>query len=70
MQKQYWLKQKGVKVVREELKRRIRAKARKVKRYQNRIDQFKQNGFFQTNQHRFYQELNGNSKESIVPHSE
>ena len=33
LQKKYWLKQKRVKIVREELKQSIRTKASKVKRY-------------------------------------
>ena len=70
LQRKYWLKQKGTKIVREELKQRIRAKSSKVKRYQNRITQFRQNRLFQTDQGRFYQELNGVKGDSVAPDSE
>ena len=70
LQKKYWVKEKGVNVVREELKQRIMAKAGKVKRYQKRIDQFRQNKLFQTDQGKVYQELNGTQTNGIAPESE
>ena len=45
-------------VVIEELKQRIVAIAAKVKRYQERVDRFRQNRMFQNNQRQFYRELN------------
>ena len=39
-------------------------------RYQNRITQFRQNRLFQTDQGRFYQELNGVKGDSVAPDSE
>ena len=57
-------------MVREELKQRIRAKAAKVKRYQIRIEQFRQNELFQTDRGRLYQILNGVQSDSIAPDSE
>ena len=42
----------------EELKQRIVAIAAKVRRYQGRVDRFRQNRMFQNNQRQFYRELN------------
>ena len=70
LQKKYWLKQKGYKRVIEELKQRIKAKAAKVKRYKNRIEQFRQNRLFQTDQSRLYKELNGEEAVDLAPEKE
>ena len=45
-------------VITEELKQRIVAIAAKVRRYQERVDRFKQNRMFQNNTRQFYRELN------------
>ena len=45
-------------VVVEELKQKIVAIAGKVRRYQERVDRFRQNRMFQNNQRQFYRELN------------
>ena len=44
-------------VVIEELKQRITAIAAKVRRYQGRVDSFRENRLFQNNQTQFYKEL-------------
>ena len=44
-------------VVPEQLKQRIVDIAAKVRRYQERIDKFRQNRMFQNNQRHFYREL-------------
>ena len=41
-----------------ELKQRVVAIATKVRRYQERVDRFRQNKMFQNNQRQFYGELN------------
>ena len=47
------------------------AKAAKVKRYEQRSEQFKQNRSFDQVQKRFYQQLNSNTREeSIIPDAE
>ena len=51
------MKRRGLPVTREEIKERINAKNNKIKRYQNRINQY-QNGTFKNNQVKFYRELN------------
>ena len=43
----YGVKKKGLNVVLEELKQRIQAKATKIKRYDQRIDQYRINRMFQ-----------------------
>ena len=45
-------------VVIEELKQKIAAIAAKVRRYQERVDRFRQNKMFQNNQKQFYREVN------------
>ena len=49
---------KGLKTVIEELKQRMLAKSTKVKRYEQRIEQFRQNSIFDLNQKNLYAELN------------
>ena len=58
LQRRYKIQQKGLGRVKEEIKQRIVAKTGKIKRFSNRINQYRQNRLFQNNQHRFYQELN------------
>ena len=52
------MKKKGINLLNEELKQRLIAKKLKVKRYEQRISQFRQNQLFQVNQKQFYRELN------------
>ena len=44
-------------VVVEELKQKITAIAAKVRRYQGRVDSYRQNRLFENNQRQFYREL-------------
>ena len=55
----YKLKKRELKVVIEELKQRVTAKKEKVKRYDNRNEQFQQNRLFQNNQRRLFEKLEG-----------
>ena len=52
------MKKKGINLLNEELKQRFIAKKLKVKRYEQRISQFRQNQLFQVNQKQLYRELN------------
>ena len=52
------IKLKTLSVVIEELKQRVVAIAAKVRRYQERVDRFRQNRMFQNYQRQFYRELN------------
>ena len=71
IESRYNVKKKGIKVVIEELKQRIVAKAGKIKRYTNRNEQFRQNRMFLTDQGKVYKELDGRNKtEVIIPDAE
>uniref|UniRef100_A0A1X7T292 Uncharacterized protein n=1 Tax=Amphimedon queenslandica TaxID=400682 RepID=A0A1X7T292_AMPQE len=59
LEKKYNIKRKGFQVVLEELKQRLVAKSGKVRRYEQRIKQYTQNCLFNSNQKRFYQQLDG-----------
>ena len=66
LEQKYKLAKNGLKHVHEDLKQRLIAKSKKVQRYKNRNKQFVQNRMFETNQPRFYEELDGNSNSSQV----
>ena len=53
----YSIRVKSLNVVIEELKQRITAIAAKVRRYQGRVDHYRQNRLFDNNQRQFYREL-------------
>ena len=54
------IKRKGLKTVIEELKQRMLVKTEKVKRYERRFDQFRQNRIFDLDQKNIYAELSRN----------
>ena len=54
--KKYQVKGKGMSVVKEEIKQRVKAKAAKVKRYNDRV---RQNRLFNMNQRQLFKELDG-----------
>ena len=56
------MKERGLPVTREEIKEIIKAKNIKIKRYQNRINQYQQNRTFKNNQGKFYRELNSRER--------
>ena len=62
----YRVKRKGYNRAAEGLKQRIKAKAATLKRYKNRVNQHRQNRLFQSNQYKFYQELDGKSHEENI----
>ena len=65
------MNRKGVKTVIEEFKQRMVAKSAKLKRYENRIEQFRQNRMFGWDQKKFYNELNKSSNFSNeIPNAE
>ena len=67
----YRIKRKGLNVVIEELKERLVAKATKLKRYENRCNQYRQNRLFQNNQRKLFEELQRKEKEEpIIPEAE
>ena len=56
LERKYSIRVKRMNVI-EELKQRITAIAAKVRRYQGRIDSYRQNRLFENNQRQFYREL-------------
>ena len=72
LQKRYKMKQKGLRTTKEIICQRIKAKAAKIKRYNQRISQFQQNRLFTNNERRFYQLLNNDLRleESEAPDPE
>ena len=61
------LNKKGFPCIIEELKQRLMAKAHKIKRYNKRVNNFKQNKLFKTNQRQFYRNLNTDPTSSAAP---
>ena len=57
LERKYSIRVKRLNVVIEEVKQRITAIAAKVRRYQARVDSYKQNRLFENNQRQFYREL-------------
>ena len=57
LERKYSIRVKRFNVVIEELKQRITAIAAKVRRYQGRVDSYRQNRLFENNQRQFYREL-------------
>ena len=57
LETKYSIRVKRLNVVSEELKQRITAIVAKVRRYQGRIDSYRQNRLFENNQRQFYREL-------------
>ena len=67
----YRVKRKGLKTVMEELKQqRMLAKSPKIKRYEQRIEQFRQNRVFNLDQKKIYAKLNRNEiRSNEVPNA-
>ena len=57
IRKKYSIRVKRLNVVIEELKQRITATAAKVRRYQGRVDSYRQTGLFENNQRQFYRDF-------------
>ena len=71
LERKYRIRQKGIRVVYEELKQRLVAKKTKIRRYEQRNEQYVQNRMFRMDQKRFYQRLDGmNKRESVVPNGD
>ena len=56
-ERKYSIRVKRLNVVIEKLKQRITAIAAKVRRYQGRVDSYRQNRLYENNQRQFYREL-------------
>ena len=71
MEEKYRVKRKGIKTVIEELKQRMIAKSEKIKRYDQRINQFRLNRMFNIDQKKVYMELSGGGmRQSETPDAE
>ena len=71
LEQKYHLSSKGEKVVLEELKQRVSALAAKIKRYEQRNTQYRQNRMFMSNQRRLFDEIEGtNYQNDITPDAE
>ena len=57
LERKYSIRVKRLNVVIEEFKQRITAIAAKVRRYQGRVDSYRQNRLFENNQRQSYKEL-------------
>ena len=68
---QYRTKKKRLNLVIEELKQRVTAKAAKIKIYESRIEQFRQNRMFQNNKRRLFEQLESQERQDdIIPDDE
>ena len=71
LNERYRVKRKGLKTVIEELEQRLLAKSAKVRRYQQRIEQFGQNRIFDFDLKTMYAEFNGDEvRPSDAPNAE
>ena len=66
LETRYKVKKKGIEVVIEELKQRVVAKAAKVKRYEGRVEQYRQNRMYQSNQKRLFERLENKERSNEV----
>ena len=68
LEHKYHMKKKGLNTVIEELRQRLSAKAAKIRRYEQRIEQYMQNRMFRYDEKKVYQDLNGeNRKQGVKP---
>ena len=71
LKRKYKIDLKGPSVVLEELKQRVTAQAAKLKWYQEKHKQYRQNRMFETNQRRLFEEIKGMTREDgITPDAE
>ena len=71
LNERYRVKREGLKTMIEELKQRMLGKSTKVRRYQQRIEQFRQNRIFNFDQQKIYAEFKGYGVRSTgVPNTE
>ena len=62
LERRYELKRRGLPVTREKVKKRIKAKSNKIKRYQSRNNRYQQSLTFKNNQGKFQRELNSEER--------
>ena len=64
------LQKKGIKVIQEELKQRVTAKAAKIKRFDSRRKQYTHNKIFRNNQRQFYRNIDSSDNSSTTCHDQ
>ena len=70
LEQKYKIQEKGLNNVMEDLKQRLKAKAYKIQRYENRNKGYQQNKLFETNQKRLYSQLRGETKQQDIPEAD
>ena len=71
LNEKYKVNAKGIRVVIEELKQRVKAKSAKIRKYEDRNNAFQQNRLFQSNKKRLFEKLEGCEREDdITPDAE
>ena len=69
-EKKYRIEEKGIVVVHEEVHQRLVATGAKLERYDNRIEQCRQNCLFESNQKKLFDELDGVERETVESDAE
>ena len=57
-------------MVHEKVRQSLVAVAAKLERYENRVEQYRQNQLFESNQKRLFNELEGTKREGAIPDAE
>ena len=70
LKRTYHINEKGIEVVHEEATQRLIAVGAKLKRYDNRTKQFRQNRLFESNQKKLFDELEGKERQTVMPDAE
>ena len=70
LKRKYYIDEKGISTVQEEVQQRLVAIGAKLERYDNRTSQYRQNRLFESNQKKLFDELDGMGREIIVPDAE
>ena len=70
IERTYYINEKSIEVVHEEVKQRLIAMGAKLERYDNRTKQFRQNRLFESNQKKLFDELEGKERQTAVPDAE
>ena len=70
LERKFSVKGKSIEVVYEEVRQRLVAVRAKLKKYDNRTEQYRQNRLFESNQKKFFNELEGTQRESVIADAE
>ena len=70
LERKFNVKRKGAEVVHEEVRQRLVVAGAKLEKYDNKTEQNRQNRLFESNQKRFFNELEGTQRESVITDAE